>query len=128
MDLEREVAIRFTKGDPFDVPEEPELCELYVEWFFSRIKTIVAEENHIYKWRGVENILQLLHESAEELDVNVTFIYNNGQWYIDGFRVGEDFLNLPAVARHFSKLYRFQSGHNKNPKENLNGKKNYKIS
>ncbi|MDP3066107.1 MAG: hypothetical protein Q8N08_05140 [Methanobacteriaceae archaeon] len=127
MDLERETAMRFKRGDPFDIPERPELCEVYVAWFFDRIKTIITEENHIYKWKGVDSILQLLHESAEELGISVIFIYSNGQWYINGFSSGEDFLNLPVLAKRFSKLYRFQSGQSTSPKESLNGKKNKKI-
>ena len=46
--------------DPFDIPESPDEIELYVGWFFDRIRSIVAVENSRRKFGDMKEVLVLL--------------------------------------------------------------------
>lgn len=100
--------------DPFDIPESPDEIELYVGWFFDRIRSIVAVENHYQKFKSVEETLVLLEAASEDLGLNIMFFYmpETGQWGID-FTNPEDYLNLPHVAHYFAKMYRFKPAPNR---------------
>jgi len=108
--------MKFKRGEPFEAPEHPDECELYIGFFFGRIRAIVAKENHIHKWDNVDRVIDMLYQAADEIGVNVDFDYDNGEWFISGFDSKEDFQNLPAVAKAFGKIYRHQTGSDRNNK------------
>ena len=95
--------------DPFDIPESPDEIELYVGWFFDRIRAIVSVENSNRKFGNVNEILALLGAAAGDMDMKVNFSYYKdiGQWYIE-FERAEDYLNLPHLAKHFGLMWRFK--------------------
>ena len=95
--------------DPFDIPESPDEIELYVGWFFDRIRAIVSVENSHRKFGNVNEILALLGAAAGDMDMKVSFSYypDIGQWYIE-FERAEDYLNLPHLAKHFGLMWRFK--------------------
>jgi hypothetical protein len=115
---------RFKRGDPFDVPETPDQLELMVGWFFDQIRSIVSVENHTLKFDGAEQVVAILIEAKREAKVDIRFSYDreNSQLYIDKAGSEEDILNLPKVAKEFSKIYRhdakkFETGENKRIEE-----------
>jgi hypothetical protein len=95
--------------DPFDIPESPDEIELYVGWFFDRIRSIVSVENSQRKFGNVNEILALLGASAGDMGMDVKFSYypGIGQWYIE-FGDATDYLNLPHLAKHFGLMWRFK--------------------
>lgn len=95
--------------DPFDIPESPDEIELYVGWFFDRIRSIVSVENSRRKFGNVNEILALLGAAAGDMNMKVSFSYypGIGQWYIE-FEEPEDYLNLPHLAKHFGLMWRFK--------------------
>jgi len=95
--------------DPFDIPESPDEIELYVGWFFDRIRSIVAVENSRRKFGSVNEILAILGAAAGDMNMKVKFTYHPGigQWYIE-FERPEDYLNLPHLAKHFGLMWRFK--------------------
>jgi hypothetical protein len=107
--------------DPFDVPESPDQIELYVGWFFDRVRSIVSVENSRRKFGNVNEILALLGASAGDMGMDVKFTYYSdiGQWYIE-FTNAEDYLNLPHLAKHFSLMWRFKPRPNTLPEGNDN--------
>jgi hypothetical protein len=102
--------------DPFDIPESPDEIELYVGWFFDRIRSIVSVENSIRKYGNVNEILALLGAAAGDMDMDVKFTYYKdiGQWYIE-FGDATDYLNLPHLAKHFGLMWRFKPAPNTLP-------------
>jgi hypothetical protein len=117
--MEEEIARRFRRGEPRESFETLTDFEEHIIYFFSRLKDIVSKENMIYKWKSVPHTLDMLHQATEIANVDIVFIYTDGYWYIDHFSCEEDILNLPVVAKIFSKMYRFQEGHGENPKARL---------
>lgn len=105
--------------DPFDIPENPDEMELMVGWFFDRIRSIVAVENSQRKFGNTNEILALLGASAGDMGMDVKFSYYPaiGQWYIE-FERGEDYLNLPHLAKHFGLMWRFKPRPNTLPEPN----------
>lgn len=95
--------------DPFDIPETPDEMELYVGWFFDRVRSIVSIENSRRKYGSMEEVLVLLSEAAGDLNMDIAFKYykNIGQLYLE-FNKPEDYLNLPHLAKHFGLLWRFK--------------------
>lgn len=95
--------------NPFNVPESPDEMELYVGWFFDRIRAIVSTENLTRKFGNVNEILAILGVAAGDLNMDVKFSYypDIGQWYIE-FNTPEDYLNLPHLAKQFSLMWRFK--------------------
>lgn len=102
----------FRRGYPFDVPKHPTAIQLMLGWFFDQINLIVDHENHVAKFDGGEQVLEILHEAAYFEEVNVAFSWDRETniWYIenppDCEMTEEDFCNLPLVAYRFSKIYR----------------------
>lgn len=95
--------------DPFDIPETPDEIELYVGWFFDRVRSIVSIENSRRKFGSMEEVLALLGEAAGDLGMSIKFTYYKsiGQLYLE-FNDAGDYLNLPQLAKHFGMLYRFK--------------------
>ena len=95
--------------DPFDIPETPDEIELYVGWFFDRIRSIVAVENSHRKFGDMKEVLVLLSTAAGDLGLSITFTYYEdiGQLYLE-FNNAGDYLNLPHLAKHFGLLWRFK--------------------
>jgi hypothetical protein len=95
--------------DPFDIPESPDEIELYVGWFFDRIRSIVSVENSHRKFGNVNEVLALLGASAGDMGMDVKFTYypDIGQWFIE-FGDATDYLNLPHLAKHFGLMWRFK--------------------
>ena len=95
--------------DPFDIPESPDEIELYVGWFFDRVRSIIEIENSRRKYGHINEVLALLGVAARDMDMKVAFTYypDIGQWYIE-FTHAEDYLNLPHLAKHFGLLWRFK--------------------
>lgn len=100
---------RFRLGNPFDIPSDPDALELMVGWFFDRIRVICAVENHTMKFHSISQILEILREASEVERVNCTFSWIDGQWFLNSAKSKEDVLNLPKVAKRFSKIYRFHA-------------------
>ena len=99
--------------DPFDIPETPDEIELYVGWFFDRIRSIVAVENSHRKFGDMKEVLVLLGVAAGDLGMSISFKYYEdiGQLYLE-FNDAGDYLNLPHLAKHFGLLWRFKWGPN----------------
>lgn len=95
--------------DPFDIPTSPDEIELYVGWFFNRIRSIVSVENSRRKFGHMGEVLVLLGEAAGDLNLNIKFTYyeNIGQLFLE-FNDPADYLNLPQLAKHFGLLWRFK--------------------
>ena len=95
--------------DPFDIPETPDEIELYVGWFFDRIRSIVAVENSHRKFGDMKEVLVLLGVAAGDLGMSISFKYYEdiGQLYLE-FNDAGDYLNLPHLAKHFGLLWRFK--------------------
>lgn len=95
--------------DPFDIPETPDEIELYVGWFFDRVRSIVSIENSRRKYGSMQEVLVLLSEAAGDLNMDIKFTYyeNIGQLFLE-FNKPEDYLNLPHLAKHFGLLWRFK--------------------
>jgi hypothetical protein len=95
--------------DPFDIPESPDEIELYVGWFFDRIRSIVSIENSHRKFGNVNEILAILGAAAGDMGMDVKFTYYTdiGQWYIE-FGDATDSPNLPHLAKHFGLMWRFK--------------------
>ena len=73
--------------DPFDIPESPDEIELYVGWFFDRVRSIVSIENSRRKFGSMSEVLVLLGEAAGDLGLSIKFTYyeNIGQHSGQGF-------------------------------------------
>jgi len=114
--------MNFRRGKPFDIPEHPDELEQMMGWFFDQIRVMVRDENHHYKFDGITQILNILHDSRWQLDICIDFSEDDGMWnpeiiepttylgYI--IRRGtteEDILNLPLVAIRFSRIYRHKA-------------------
>ena len=95
--------------DPFDIPESPDEIELYVGWFFDRIRSIVAVENSRRKFGDMKEVLVLLGVAAGDLGLSIKFTYYEdiGQLFLE-FKQPEDYLLLPVLAKHFGLLWRFK--------------------
>lgn len=95
--------------DPFDIPETPDEIELYVGWFFDRVRAIVSTENSRRKFGSMQEVLVLLGEAAGDLGLSIKFTYyeNIGQLFLE-FNKAEDYLNLPMLVKHFGMLWRFK--------------------
>lgn len=104
--------------DPFDIPETPDEIELYVGWFFNRVRSIVSMENSRRKYGNMQEVLVLLSEAAGDLGLSIKFTYyeNIGQLFLE-FNKPEDYLNLPHLAKHFGMLWRFKWRPNTLPAE-----------
>ena len=96
-------------GNPFDFPETPDDLELMVAWFFDRLRVIVSVENHVLKFDGVKQIIDILDIAglAEKIDVN--FAWVDGQWFITSYGTPDDILHLPRLLKRFSRIYRFNA-------------------
>lgn len=103
--------MNFRRGNPFDIPKNPNDIELMLGWFFDQIRVIVSHENHHHKFDGVQQILDILAECSKLEQINVFFIESNGQWYLldSELTTKEDILNLPKLAYRFSKVYRHRA-------------------
>lgn len=114
--------MNFRRGSPFDIPDKPDKLEQMIGWFFDQVRVIVSCENHIYKFDGKQQVLDILHDSRFVENVNVDFSEECGQWFIDEVKSSsylgktirqattvQDVLNLPIVAKRFSKTYRFNA-------------------
>jgi len=93
-------------GDVFDIPSNPDELDLLVGWFWERIILIVSKENLVLKFDGSQQVLNILRDAAEIENVNITFYEHNGWWNIETAENKEDILNLPRLARRFSRIYR----------------------
>ena len=100
---------RFRLGDPFNIPSDPDELELMIGWFFDRLRVICAVENHSMKFYNVEQLLEILHEASTVEEIDITFSWYDGQWNIESAGCGDDILNLPRLAKRFSKIYRFHA-------------------
>jgi hypothetical protein len=93
-----------------------------IGWFFDQVRVIVACENHHFKFDGKQQILDILHASRFKECISVDFSEECGQWFIDEVEASSylgitirrattpaDVLNLPLVAKRFSRTYRFEA-------------------
>lgn len=106
MEITEEHRKRWKSGDPFDIPEDPDMLELMVGWFWDRIRIIVSIENHILKFDGPQQVLDILGDAAKIERINMSFAYSGGQWWILDPGTEEDVMNLPRLAKRFSRIYR----------------------
>lgn len=87
---------------------EPEFKEYLkeIKSFFDEVDNIVKVQNHIHKFRGTQQLLDLIHHSADMVNVHACFACEDGQWYLAGAKTKQDVLNLNKVAKTFSRVYR----------------------
>lgn len=97
---------KYRRGNPFDVPTHPDQLELMLGWIFDQVRVIVIIENHHHKFDSPDQVLEILHDSAEIEGVDVEFSYSDGQWNLERAGSKEDILNLPKVIKTFSRIYR----------------------
>jgi hypothetical protein len=77
-----------------------------VEYFFKDIKQVVKVENHRHKFSGPNQLLDMLHDSAEICGVNVEFKHINGYWCLSKAKTAQDVNHLKHVVNAFRRLYR----------------------
>jgi hypothetical protein len=107
----------FKTGEPPNDPLYEEYGELIFD-FFDRIGDVVIIENHIHKFKDIHQLLNIIHDSAKMCNVKICIIYSDGLWYLAGAETPQDILDLPMVAKMFSKLYRHHA-HDYRKKETL---------
>ena len=107
--MDPELNMRFSsqrQGNPFDIPETPDDLEMMVGWAFDRLRVIITIENHVLKFDGPKQILNILQDAALIENVDVEFSWDDGQWFIEHFGGKEDVLGLPKVIKRFGMIYR----------------------
>lgn len=114
--------MNFERGKSFDIPLKPGKLELMIRWFFLDIRRICENENHHFKFDGIQQILAILYDSSIEKNINIGFMEEDGEWYPVSIPVitylgaivrqgttQEDVLNLPIILIKFSNIYRFNA-------------------
>lgn len=101
---------KFQRGEAFDFPQSPEEIEKMFEDFYERIHHIVVDENHHKKFDGTGQLSHILNDAAYEEKNCIKFTWIDGILFFD-FEVikQDDVLNLPKVARRFSRIYRHKA-------------------
>jgi hypothetical protein len=135
MDISEADFERWRKGNKFQDPDNLDDLQIFIGWFFDRIRLIVSKENHLLKFRNVDQILEILQKSAKEYRARLIFTWNEE----DGFGIyptwgylktaetmekltptyswdyqmiftpTQDVLKLPQIQKHFGRIYRHKS-------------------
>jgi hypothetical protein len=101
---------KWRKGDKLHTPQTPnEWDELIINFFLSIHKT-VAKENHIHKYDGKQQVIDVLNDASDVEGINLKFFEKDGEWgLLDTGYSREDLLRLSDLAFRFSRIYRYHA-------------------
>lgn len=81
--------------------------DMVVNRFFELLARIVFVENSSYKYRNIDQIVQIVNKTAKRMGLDIAIFADIDQIFF--LRCNdEDIINLPSLLGEFKRAYRFQ--------------------
>lgn len=112
---------QWRKGDKTHPPTCPTEWDELIINFFLTIYKIIAKENHVLKYKGKGQVVEIINLAAQVEDINLVFFESEGEWgLMDTGYTLDDLMNLQRISYRFSRIYRFHAkDYGKEEKEDL---------